>query len=62
MADLFEPWFARTTVGRSALVLVTVDGAGARRELVEHLSTLNAAPGGRVPYSVGFDPDDRVRR
>jgi hypothetical protein len=42
-------------------VLVTVDGAGATRELVSHLTTLNAVPGRRVHYSVGFDLDDRAR-
>jgi hypothetical protein len=42
-------------------VLVTVDGAGATRELVSHLTTLNAVPGRRVHYSVGFDFDERAR-
>ena len=42
-------------------VLVTVDGAGATRELVSHLTALNAAPGRRVHYSVGFDLDERAR-
>ncbi|HSL07393.1 MAG TPA: hypothetical protein VK887_05375 [Pseudonocardiaceae bacterium] len=38
-------------------VLVTVDGAGATRDLVG-LLTLEAAPGRRVHYLVGFDLDD----
>ncbi|MGH3844875.1 MAG: IS1380 family transposase [Pseudonocardiaceae bacterium] len=42
-------------------VLVTVDGAGATRDLVKHITTLNAAPGRKVHYSVGFDVDERAR-
>jgi hypothetical protein len=42
-------------------VLVTVDGAGATLELIRHITALNAAPGRRVHYSVGFDVDDRAR-
>jgi hypothetical protein len=38
-----------------------VDGAGATRELVDHLTTFNTAPGRRVHYSVGFDLDERAR-
>jgi hypothetical protein len=42
-------------------VLITVDGAGATRDLVKHITMLNAAPGRRVHYSVGFDVDERAR-
>jgi DDE family transposase len=42
-------------------LLITVDGAGASRELVEHISALNARPGWRVHYSIGFDLDQRAR-
>jgi hypothetical protein len=42
-------------------LLVTVDGAGATLDLVRHLTTLNAPPGRRVHYSVGFDLDERAR-
>jgi DDE family transposase len=42
-------------------LLVTVDGAGATLDLVRHLTTLNAAPGRQVHYSVGFDLDERAR-
>ncbi|MDQ4033772.1 MAG: IS1380 family transposase, partial [Actinomycetota bacterium] len=42
-------------------LLVTVDGAGATLDLVRHITTLNAAPGRRVHYSVGFDLDERAR-
>ncbi len=42
-------------------LLVTVDGAGATLDLICHLSGLNAAPGWRVHYSVGFDLDERAR-
>jgi hypothetical protein len=42
-------------------VLVTVDGAGATLDLIRHITSLNAAPGRRVHYSVGFDLDARAR-
>ena len=47
-------------------VLVTVDGAGASRVLIEHLSALNTArryptQGRRVDYSIGWPVDERTR-
>src|SRR3954471_8315418 len=42
-------------------LLITCDGAGATLDLVGHITTLNAAPGRRVHYSVGFDLDARGR-
>ena len=42
-------------------LLITCDGAGATKDLLTHLTTLNAAPGRRVRYSVGFDLDHRCR-
>ncbi|MDQ4103792.1 MAG: transposase, partial [Actinomycetota bacterium] len=42
-------------------LLVTVDGAGATRELICHISKLNARPGRRVHYSIGFDLDAWAR-
>ena len=42
-------------------LLITCDGAGATLDLVRHITTLNAAPGRRVHYSVGFDLDARAR-
>jgi Transposase DDE domain group 1 len=42
-------------------LLVTVDGAGATLDLIRHITSLNAAPGRRVHYSVGFDLDARAR-
>jgi hypothetical protein len=42
-------------------LLVTVDGAGATLDLIGHITSLNAAPGRRVHYSVGFDLDTRAR-
>src|SRR5439155_25777731 len=42
-------------------LLITCDGAGATRDLLRHITTLNAAPGRRVHYSVGFDLDQRAR-
>jgi Transposase DDE domain group 1 len=42
-------------------LLITVDGAGATLDLIEHITKLNTAPGRRVHYSVGFDLDHRGR-
>ncbi|NLT57146.1 MAG: IS1380 family transposase [Actinomycetales bacterium] len=42
-------------------LLITCDGAGATKDLLAHITTLNAAPGRRVGYSVGFDLDERCR-
>jgi hypothetical protein len=42
-------------------LLITCDGAGATKDLLAHVTTLNAAPGRRVHYSVGFDLDQRCR-
>jgi hypothetical protein len=42
-------------------LLITCDGAGATQDLLKHITTLNAAPGRRVHYSVGFDLDARAR-
>ena len=42
-------------------LLVTCDGAGATKDLLKHLTALNAVPGRRVHYSVGFDLDERAR-
>jgi hypothetical protein len=42
-------------------LLITCDGAGATRDLLAHITTLNAAPGRRVHYTVGFDLDERAR-
>jgi len=43
-------------------LLVTVDGAGSSHALIDHITALNAQPGARVHYSVGFDLDERTRR
>jgi Transposase DDE domain group 1 len=42
-------------------LLVTLDGAGATRDLINHLTRLNGVHGRRVHYSAGFDLDHRVR-
>jgi hypothetical protein len=47
-------------------LLVTIDGAGAGHEIVDHITALNTAAvhggrGRRVEYSIGFDLDDRAR-
>ena len=43
-------------------LLVTIDGAGAGHQIVDHLTALNARHAHTVGYSVGFDLDDRARR
>ena len=42
-------------------LLVTIDGAGAGHQIVDHLTALNRR-GHKVAYSVGFDLDERTRR
>lgn len=42
-------------------LLVTIDGAGAGHQIVDHLTALNARSGHKVDYSVGFDLDERAR-
>ncbi len=47
-------------------LLVTIDGAGASRAVIQHLHGLNTAPvhgarGRKVGYSIGFDLDERAR-
>jgi len=47
-------------------VLVTIDGAGASHDIINHLSGLNTAAthgkrGRRVEYSIGWPVDDRTR-
>jgi Transposase DDE domain group 1 len=42
-------------------LLITCDGAGATKDLLTHVTALNAVPGRRVHYSVGFDLDERAR-
>ena len=46
-------------------LLVTIDGAGASHEIIDHLTTLNTAPepgrhGRRVEYSIGWPVDART--
>jgi len=48
-------------------LLVTIDGAGAGHEIVDHITALNTATlhggrGRRVEYSIGFDLDERNRQ
>jgi hypothetical protein len=42
-------------------LLITCDGAGATKDLLAHITALDAPAGRRVHYSVGFDLDERVR-
>lgn len=46
-------------------VLVTIDGAGASHEVIDHLTALNTAPahgrrGRRIEYSIGWPVDERT--
>lgn len=48
-------------------LLVTIDGAGAGHEIIEHITALNTTTrhggrGRRVEYSIGFDLDERNRQ
>jgi hypothetical protein len=43
-------------------LLVTIDGAGAGHQIVDHLTALNARHAHRLHYSVGFDLDQRARQ
>jgi hypothetical protein len=42
-------------------LLITCDGAGATIDLITHITALNAAPGRKVHYSMGFNLDERAR-
>jgi hypothetical protein len=42
-------------------LLITVDGAGASHGLIDHITTLNAAPGRRMHYSIGWELGGRER-
>src|SRR6266508_2670770 len=48
-------------------VLVTIDGAGASHDVINHLTQLNTAAthgrrGRRIEYSIGWPVDERIRR
>jgi len=42
-------------------LLITCDGAGATIDLITHITALNAAPGRKIHYSMGFNLDERAR-
>jgi hypothetical protein len=42
-------------------LLITCDGAGSTIDLITHITTLNAAAGRKIHYSVGFNLDERVK-
>jgi hypothetical protein len=57
---------AQVPAGHRRDVLVTVDGAGASHELIDHLEALNTAAvhgarGRRVEFSMGWPVDARTR-
>ncbi len=52
------------TIWRTDL-LITIDGAGASHDVIDHLTTLNTAPahgrrGRRIEYSIGWPVDERT--
>jgi hypothetical protein len=59
--EVLDEAIAQVPPRRRRNLLITVDGAGATLELVRHITKLNARPGWRVHYSVGFDLDQRAR-
>jgi hypothetical protein len=57
--------FAQVPAGWRRDVLVSIDGAGASHEVIDHLTSCNTAPehgkrGRRVEYSIGWPVDDRT--
>jgi len=57
--------FAQIPAGWRTDVLVTIDGAGASHDIVDHLTALNTAAahgrrGRRVEYSIGWPVDERT--
>jgi hypothetical protein len=57
--------FAQVPAPWRADVLVSIDGAGASHEVIDHLTSLNTAPehgrrGRRVEYTIGWPVDERT--
>jgi hypothetical protein len=57
--------FTQVPAGWRTDVLVSIDGAGASHEVIDHLSALNTAPehgrrGRRVEYTIGWPVDERT--
>jgi hypothetical protein len=57
--------FTQVPAGWRTDVLVSIDGAGASHEVIDHLSALNTAPehgrrGRRVEYTIGWPLDERT--
>lgn len=57
--------FAQIPAGWRTDVLVSIDGAGASHDVIDHLSSLNTAPehgrrGRRVEYTIGWPVDERT--
>jgi len=42
-------------------LLITVDGAGASHDLIDHITTLDTKPGHQVRYSIGWELGRRER-
>lgn len=63
--DVLRAAFAQIPAGWRTDVLVSIDGAGASHDVIDHLTSLNTAPehgarGRRVEYSIGWPVDDRT--
>ncbi len=62
---VLEAAFAQIPATWRSDVLVSIDGAGASHEIIDHLSGLNTAPvhgkrGRRVEYTIGWPVDERT--
>lgn len=62
---VFDSAFAQVPARWRTDVLVTIDGAGASHEIIDHLTALNTATGHgrrgrRVEYSIGWPVDERT--
>ncbi len=62
---VLEASFAQVPASWRTDVLVSIDGAGASHDVIDHLSALNTAPthgrrGRRVEYTIGWPVDERT--
>src|SRR5947208_16427088 len=60
-SEILDAAIAQIPVKHRRNLLVTVDGAGASHGLIQYITALNAKPGRRVHYSVGWELGERER-
>ncbi|WP_131746578.1 IS1380 family transposase [Frankia sp. Cppng1_Ct_nod] len=60
--EVLDAAIGQLPAGYRKKILVTVDGAGASHDLVDHIAELNEDPDRQVYYAVGFDLDERGRQ